>query len=90
MSKNLDETVPFQSVKREEWMREIRGEIIQRIAEGTGSALRQYFRINFIYLFVSCLFICFPRHFIHDIYPPSIFSLVRLFMRNHMRSYSVC
>ena len=40
MSKNLDETVCLQSEKREEWMREIRGERLQGIAEGTSSAPR--------------------------------------------------
>ena len=33
MSKNLDETVRFQSEKKEEWMREVRGERLQEIAE---------------------------------------------------------
>ena len=40
VSKNLDETVRLQSEKREEWMREIRGEILQEIAEGTISVSR--------------------------------------------------
>ena len=40
MSKNFDETVCLQSEKREEWIREIREEILQGIAEGTSSALR--------------------------------------------------
>ena len=40
MSKNLDETVRFQSEKREEWIREIRGERLQGIAQGTSSAPR--------------------------------------------------
>ena len=39
MSKNLDETVCLQSKKREEWIREIRRERLQGIAEGTSSAL---------------------------------------------------
>ena len=38
MSKNLDETVCLQSEKREGWIREIRGERLQGIAEGTSSA----------------------------------------------------
>ena len=40
MSKNLDETVCLQSEKREEWIREIRGERQQGIAEGRSSAPR--------------------------------------------------
>ena len=40
MSKNLDETVRLQSEKRREWMREIRGERLQGIAEGASSAPR--------------------------------------------------
>ena len=40
MSKNFDETVRPQSEKREEWIREIRGERLQGIAEGAGSAPR--------------------------------------------------
>ena len=40
MSKKLDETVCLQSEKREEWIREIRGERLQGIAEGTSSAPR--------------------------------------------------
>ena len=39
MSKNLDESVRLQSEKREEWIREVRGEKLQGIAEGTSSAL---------------------------------------------------
>ena len=38
-SKNLDETVRLQSEKRQEWIREIRGERLQGIAEGASSAL---------------------------------------------------
>ena len=38
MPKNLDETVRLQSEKRQEWIREIRGERLQGIAEGAGSA----------------------------------------------------
>ena len=38
MSKNFDETVRFQSEKREEWIREIRREGLQEITEGVGSA----------------------------------------------------
>ena len=38
MSKNFDETVRLQSEKREEWLREIRGERLQEIAEGASSA----------------------------------------------------
>ena len=37
MSKNLDETVRLQSEKRREWIREIRGERLQGIAEGASS-----------------------------------------------------
>ena len=37
MSKNFDATVCLQSEKRQEWIREIRGERLQGIAEG-GSA----------------------------------------------------
>ena len=40
MSKNFDETVRLQLEKREEWIREIRGERLQGIAEGTSSAPR--------------------------------------------------
>ena len=40
MSKNLDETVRPRSEKREEWIREIRGETPQEIAEGASSAPR--------------------------------------------------
>ena len=40
MSKNLDETVCLQSEKTEEWIREIRQERLQEIAEETSSALR--------------------------------------------------
>ena len=40
MSKNLDETVRLQSEKRQEWMREIRKEKRQGIAEGASSAPR--------------------------------------------------
>ena len=38
VSKNLDETVHLQSEIRREWIREIRGETLQEIAEGTSSA----------------------------------------------------
>ena len=38
MSKNVDETVRLQSEEREEWIREIRGERQQGIAEGATSA----------------------------------------------------
>ena len=38
MSKNCDETVRLQSEKRQEWMREVRGENLQGIAEGASSA----------------------------------------------------
>ena len=38
MSKNLDETVRLHSEKRQEWIREIRGERLQGIAEGASSA----------------------------------------------------
>ena len=37
---SVDETVRLQSEKREEWIREIRGERLQGIAEGTSSAPR--------------------------------------------------
>ena len=40
MSKNFDETVRLQCEKREEWIREIRGERLQGIAEGASSAPR--------------------------------------------------
>ena len=40
VSKNLNETVRLQSEKRKEWIREIRREGLQGIAEGTSSALR--------------------------------------------------
>ena len=40
MSKNFDETVRLQSEKREEWIREIKGERLQGIAEGASSATR--------------------------------------------------
>ena len=39
-SKNFDESVRLQSEKRQEWIREIRGERLQRIAKGTSSAPR--------------------------------------------------
>ena len=38
MSKNLDETVCLQSEIRQEWIREIRGERLQGVAEGASSA----------------------------------------------------
>ena len=38
--KNLDETVGHQSEKRQKWIREIRGERLQEITEGTSSAPR--------------------------------------------------
>ena len=38
MSKNFDETAHLQSEKRQEWIREIRGERLQGIAEGVTSA----------------------------------------------------
>ena len=40
MSRNLDETVCLQSEKRREWIREIRREGLQGIAEGASSAPR--------------------------------------------------
>ena len=40
VSKNFDETVRLQSEKRQEWIREIRGERLQGIAEGASSAPR--------------------------------------------------
>ena len=40
MSKNFDETVRLQSEIRREWIREIRGERLQGIAEGASSASR--------------------------------------------------
>ena len=38
MSKNFDSTVHLQSEKRQKWIREIRRERLQGIAEGTSSA----------------------------------------------------
>ena len=38
MSKNLDETVRLQSEKRQEWIREMRAERLQGIAEDVSSA----------------------------------------------------
>ena len=38
MSKNFDETVRLHSEIRREWIREIRGERLQGIAQGAGSA----------------------------------------------------
>ena len=40
VSKNLDVTVRFQSEKKKEWIREVRGERLQGIAEGMSSASR--------------------------------------------------
>ena len=40
MSKNFDETVRLQSEIRREWIRDIRGERLQGIAEGASSAPR--------------------------------------------------
>ena len=40
MSKNFDETACLQSEKRQEWIREIRGERLQQIAEGKSTAPR--------------------------------------------------
>ena len=40
MSQNFNETVCLQSEKKEEWIREIRGERLQGIAEGASSAPR--------------------------------------------------
>ena len=40
MSKYFDETVRFQSEIRREWIREIRGEKLQGVAEGASSAPR--------------------------------------------------
>ena len=40
MSKNLDETLRLQSENGQEWIREIRKERLQGIAEGTSSAPR--------------------------------------------------
>ena len=40
MSKNFDETVRLQSEKREEWIRELREERLQGIAEGASSVSR--------------------------------------------------
>ena len=37
VSKNLDATVHLQSEKRQEWIREIRGERLHGIAQGTSS-----------------------------------------------------
>ena len=38
MSKNLDETIRLQPEKRQEWIREMRGERLQGIAEGASRA----------------------------------------------------
>ena len=38
MSKSFDETVRFQSEKREGWIREMGGERVQEIAEGASGA----------------------------------------------------
>ena len=40
MSKNFDETVRLQSEKKQEWIRELRGERLQGISEGASSAPR--------------------------------------------------
>ena len=40
MSKYFEETVRLQSEKRQEWIRKIRGEKLQEIAEGTSSTPR--------------------------------------------------
>ena len=40
MPKNLDETESLQSEKRKEWIRDVRGERLHGIAEGTSSAPR--------------------------------------------------
>ena len=40
MSKNLDETVRLQFEKRQQWIREIRGERLQKIADGESSVPR--------------------------------------------------
>ena len=40
MLKNFDETVRLESEKKQEWIREIRGERLQGIAEGASSAPR--------------------------------------------------
>ena len=40
MSKNFDETKRLQSEQRQEYVREIRGERLQGIAEGASSATR--------------------------------------------------
>ena len=40
VSKNFDETVRLQSEKRQEWIREIRGERLQGVAEDVSSAPR--------------------------------------------------
>ena len=40
MSKNFDEIVCLQSEKKEEWIREIKGERLQDIADGSSSAPR--------------------------------------------------
>ena len=40
MYQRIYETVRLQSEKEQEWIREIRGERLQRIAEGWSSALR--------------------------------------------------
>ena len=40
MSKNLDATIPFQSKRKQEWIRKVRGERLQGITEGRSSAPR--------------------------------------------------
>ena len=40
MSKNFDEAVRLQSEKRQEWIREIKGDRLQGIAEGASTAPR--------------------------------------------------
>ena len=40
MSKNLDETVGFQSERREEWVREVTGETLLGTAKGRSSTPR--------------------------------------------------
>ena len=42
MSKYFEETVRLQSEKRREWIREIGGESLQGIAEGTSSSAKSF------------------------------------------------
>ena len=64
MSKNFDETVRFQSEIRREWIREIREERLQRIAEDASSAPR----------LASSSAASFPRR---NEYPGTHYSLIK-------------